>query len=112
MKRVLRWASGLVLFSFLSLSNLAFANGPVNINAATTEQLSTLRGIGQVRAEAIIKYRDAHGPFQSIEELKDVAGIGDKIIEDNRSRIQLHDNEAATQGIKAGTKGMRANTKH
>lgn len=49
----------------------------VNLNAATLEQLMTLRGIGEARARDIIAYREKHGDFQRIEDIKKVSGIKD-----------------------------------
>ncbi len=48
----------------------------VNINAATAEQLDVLPGVGPATAAAIIAHRQQHGPFQSVEQLGDVRGIG------------------------------------
>lgn len=53
----------------------------LNINSATVEELQTLPGIGPKLADAIITYRTAHGPFQSIGQLTDVPGIGDGKLE-------------------------------
>lgn len=53
---------------------------PVNINTATAEELQTLPGIGQVRAAAIVAYREEHGPFVYVEDLKGVSGIGEGIL--------------------------------
>lgn len=50
--------------------------GPINLNAATAEQLDDLPGIGPSTAAAIIAHRRDHGPFQSIDQLLDVRGIG------------------------------------
>ncbi len=69
----------LSLFLLLFLATAAFAK--VNINTADAEQLATLTGIGSVKAEAIVKYRKDNGKFKNINELKEVKGIGDKIIE-------------------------------
>lgn len=49
----------------------------VNLNTAGKEQLMTLRGIGESRAEDIIRYREEHGKFQSIEEIMEISGIKD-----------------------------------
>lgn len=53
------------------------ASGRININSATKEQLVTLPGIGDARAQDIISYRSKHGAFKSIEEIKKVSGIKD-----------------------------------
>lgn len=50
--------------------------GKVNINTATAEELTTLPGVGQVTAEAIISYRETHGPFTEVGQLQQVKGIG------------------------------------
>ena len=51
---------------------------PVNINTASARELEALPGIGEVIARRIIDYRNAHGPFQSVDELINVKGIGEK----------------------------------
>ena len=52
-------------------------NGLVNINTASKEELTTLPGIGEARAESIIAYREESGPFSSIEDIMSVSGIKD-----------------------------------
>lgn len=54
----------------------------INLNTATAEQLQTLPGIGPVIAERIIAYREENGDFESVGELMNVSGIGEKKLED------------------------------
>ncbi len=53
------------------------AHKKININTASEEDLQTLSGIGPAKAAAIVEYREAHGGFQSLEELLNVEGIGE-----------------------------------
>ena len=76
----------IVLFSF---SNLLFA-AQVNINTADADTLSSeLTGIGQSKAEAIVDYRQQHGPYKQVEDLTNVKGIGIATIEKNKTKITL-----------------------
>ncbi len=61
----------------------------VSLNQATLEQLMTLSGIGESKAKSIIEYRNQNGSFQSIEEIKNVKGIGDKIFEKIKDNLTL-----------------------
>ena len=53
---------------------------PVNINSASKRELDALPGIGEVLAQRIIDYRSANGPFQSVDELIKIKGIGEKTL--------------------------------
>ena len=61
----------------------------VNINTAEQGELASLPGIGTSKADAIIAYRSKHGPFQKIEDLTSVRGIGDNILEKIRTLIEI-----------------------
>jgi competence protein ComEA len=63
--------------------------GPVNLNTATPEELDALPGIGPVMASAIIAWRDANGPFASIEQLGEVDGIGPARLEKLRDLVHV-----------------------
>lgn len=52
--------------------------GLLDLNTVTKEQLMTIRGIGEAFADRILAYRESHGGFQSVEELKNIDGIGEK----------------------------------
>lgn len=64
-------------------------DGKVDLNRASKEELMTLSGIGEVKAEAIISYREEHGGFQSIEELKNIEGIKDGVFKKVKDRIKV-----------------------
>lgn len=59
----------------------------VNINTADVHELMKLKGIGRKVAERIVEYRGAHGPFKSPDDLRNVEGIGPRLMEQHRSRI-------------------------
>lgn len=65
------------------------ANSLININTATASELMKLDGIGEVRAQAIVRFREEHGSFKSIDELVNVKGIGEKTLEKNREKITV-----------------------
>lgn len=72
------------------LGPLLSTAGPVNINAADALTLAReLKGIGPARANAIIVYRQQHGPFRSVDELALIKGIGKSVIERNRADLRL-----------------------
>jgi competence protein ComEA len=64
-------------------------NQPINLNAASQEQLETLPGIGPVLAEAIVAERERRGGFRSVNELRDVRGIGDQRFADVEALVTV-----------------------
>lgn len=61
----------------------------VNINTASKEELLTINGIGESKAESIIKYREENGEFKAIEEIENVPGIGEALFEKVKEYITL-----------------------
>jgi competence protein ComEA len=76
----------------LTLSTFAHAEAqPIDINTATAEQLAEfLTGVGEAKAEAIVKYREEHGAFKHPDELVNVRGIGLATVDRNRDRIVVN----------------------
>jgi competence protein ComEA len=61
----------------------------VNVNVATTTELETLPGIGEVIAQAIVDHRTENGPFATVDQLLDVTGIGDATLENIRELVTV-----------------------
>jgi competence protein ComEA len=77
----------LAAFVALVFSSLSFAS-PVNINTASTDELSAaLNGVGADKAAAIVKYRTVNGKFSSPDQIVLVSGIGSAIYEKNKADI-------------------------
>jgi competence protein ComEA len=60
---------------------------PINLNTATAEQLEAIPGIGPTLAQRIVEYRQTHGKFQSVDDLLEVQGIGQKRLENMRPYV-------------------------
>lgn len=67
---------------------VSFAFGAVNLNTATKKELMTLEGIGDKKAEEIIKYREKT-PFKKPEDLKNIKGIGDKLFDKIKDKVEV-----------------------
>jgi competence protein ComEA len=65
------------------------AAGPIDLNAATLEQLDSLPGVGPSTAQAILEERQRRGRFRSVEELLDVRGIGEARLASIRSKVRV-----------------------
>lgn len=77
----------MLAIAVLALPVAAFA-GQVNINTADAETISAeLNGIGLSKAKAIVEYRKKHGPFESVDDLSLVKGIGERTVDKNRNDI-------------------------
>ena len=74
-----------VISSQTGISN----DGIININSASLSDLQKINGIGEVKAQSIIDYREKNGGFKSIEDIKNVEGIGDKTFEKIKDKISI-----------------------
>nr|WP_294866141.1 ComEA family DNA-binding protein [uncultured Pseudogulbenkiania sp.] len=83
----------LILASVLAFCSSAMA--AINLNTATQQELESLNGIGPAKAKAIMDYRAKQGPFKTVDELKNVPGIGDKTLEKLRKDIAVSGKSAA-----------------
>ncbi|MGG0238376.1 helix-hairpin-helix domain-containing protein [Bacillus rhizoplanae] len=70
-----------------TVNEFSLQEGKIQINTATKEQLEKISGIGPRKAENIMKYREQHGPFQKVEDLLEVDGIGEKSLEKIKDEI-------------------------
>lgn len=61
----------------------------INLNTASLDELTSLPGIGEKKAAAIIEYRDKYGKFTSLEQLAEVKGIGTKMLEKLRDHVSV-----------------------
>ena len=97
---------------WFALSGVALA--VVNINTATKEELTTLKGVGDKRAQEIIDYRKKNGNFKSVDELEKVPGVGPGLMKQIRPDVTVTgktsiDKPAAKAGEEKG-KGTTAKT--
>jgi competence protein ComEA len=99
----------LALIMCLALAGTAAA--VVNINTATKEELTTIKGIGDKRAQEIIDYRKKNGDFKSVDELERVPGIGPGTMKQIRSQITVSGKTATDKPADKGTKTKTSEVK-
>jgi len=104
MKKVL-----VVLAIWFAIHGVAIA--AVNINTATKEELTSLKGIGEKRAQDIIDYRTKNGPFKSVDDLEKVPGIGPGTMKQIRSELTTSGKTVIDKPAATGTKSKAEDTK-
>lgn len=83
-------SSGIPEVTPIATSSVAAPAMKININSADAPSLQqALEGIGKAKAEAIVAYRVANGPFTSVDELLEIKGIGNSLLERNRDKLIL-----------------------
>ena len=75
----------LVLVMLVAFSGVAVA--AVNINTATKEELTSIKGVGEKRAQDIIDYRTKNGPFKTVDDLEKIPGVGPGLMKRIRSQV-------------------------
>lgn len=88
MNRTPLFATLVLLFSLVTGFAYA-ADTAININTADVATLASLNGVGQSKAEAIVAYREANGPFAVTADLSKVKGIGERTVEKNAQRLTV-----------------------
>ncbi|WP_291648781.1 helix-hairpin-helix domain-containing protein [Clostridium sp.] len=73
----------------ISAEGSGSGDGAININTASLEELQKINGVGEVKAKSIIEYREKNGGFKSIDEMKNIEGIGDKTFEKMKDKITI-----------------------
>ncbi|MDX1634668.1 MAG: ComEA family DNA-binding protein [Marinobacter sp.] len=83
-------AALVLLFSLMTgFAQAEPGEAAININTADQVTLASLDGVGESRAAAIIEYREANGPFASVQDLGQVSGIGEKTLAKNADRLTV-----------------------
>jgi competence protein ComEA len=82
------WKKLLTVAAVLLLT-IQFAFAALDINTASADEFDKLKGIGPVKAKAIVDYRAKNGPFKAIEDIKKVSGIGDAVFQSIKGEITV-----------------------
>ena len=99
----------LALAMWLAVTGVAMA--VVNINTATKEELTTLKGVGEKRAQEIIDYRKKNGNFKSVDELEKVPGVGPGLMKQIRSQVTVTGKTSIDKPSDKDTKGKGTEAK-
>src|SRR4026207_1798410 len=99
----------LALVLWFAVAGIAVA--AVNINTATKEELTSLKGVGAKRAQEIIDYRKKNGDFKSVDDLEKVPGIGPGIMKQIRSEVTVSGKTATDKAADKGTQTKASDVK-
>jgi competence protein ComEA len=89
MKTFTHTIAAALLALLLVSAQQAGAEAPVNLNTASAADLEGLKGIGPSKANAIVEHREKNGQFKTVDDLKLVRGIGDKMLEQLRPQLTV-----------------------
>ena len=87
--KLLKVVTCVIVISVLMVPVYLIAGEKINLNTATLEELTKLKRIGPAYAQRIIDYREKYGPFERIEDLMKVKGIGQKTFDANKDIITV-----------------------
>lgn len=87
--KLLKVVTCVIVISVLMVPVYLIAGEKINLNTATLEELTKLKRIGPAYAQRIIDYREKYGPFEKIEDLMKVKGIGQKTFDANKDIITV-----------------------
>ncbi len=88
----------LLLLLWFTVPTWAAETKPINVNTASMAELMSIKGIGEAKARAIIEHREKHGPFKTVDELKNVSGIGDKLLATLKPHVTVGEAAAPSSG--------------
>lgn len=95
-----------IVFACLTMFSVGAWAANVNINTANASTLaSVIKGVGDKKAQAIVKYRKQHGPFRTVDDLAKVPGIGAKTVAKNRSNLTVGKSVAKSSVNSGASKG-------
>ena len=80
--------ASLLVLALCVVGQPVLAQGKINLNTATIEQLVELKGLGEVKAQKIVEYRNKH-KFTSVDQIIEINGIGEKILEKLRDQLTV-----------------------